>query len=128
MRFALSCASQNFRSCASELNFRTLVFAFINPPLLTMHVARRDYPDSGSICSQRKRDMKSPPTNRDTQRMEPRLASRVGGIRNHQQALIEEHLFGFALRDAVFLVLPSIASVPFESGDAIDIHPERILP
>src|SRR6185295_17987498 len=65
-RFALSCASQNFRSCASELNLGILVFAIINLPLLSMHVTGRDYSDQGSIHSQRKRDMQSPSVDRDT--------------------------------------------------------------
>ncbi len=59
--------------------------------------------------------------------MEPRLANGVTWICNHQQALIEKHLLGFALCHAVFLILASIAGIPFKPNNALDIHQCCIL-
>ena len=48
---ALSRASQNLRSCSSDLNRGSLVFAVINLPFLPMHIACGNDSDQRSFCS-----------------------------------------------------------------------------
>jgi hypothetical protein len=60
-------------------------------------VTGRDYSDLGSIHSQRKRDVQSPSVDRDAQRMEPRLASGVTWIFNHEQPLATNPISAGAL-------------------------------
>src|SRR6266481_6271711 len=102
---ALSCASQNLRSCASDLNFGTLVFVVIELSFLAMHVARRDHPDARSVASQRERYMEATPVERRAESVIARFVRRVPHVRYREHPYIEEYLLGLALGDAVLLVL-----------------------
>src|SRR5947208_3412456 len=108
----LSCVSQKTRSCASDLNTGTLPLAFIDPPFLTMSVARRDNSDARPFHSESKGDMQQPSVDRCTKRVQPRLCLRVMRIGHHEQAGIKEPLLSLALRNTVLLVLSGVAIVP----------------
>src|SRR5216684_1359747 len=85
---ALSCASQNLRSCASDLNRGTLVFAFIGLSLFAVHVARRDNPDARSLAPKRERHMEVASIEGRTQGVIARLVGRVTLVRHHKQSQV----------------------------------------
>ena len=61
--------------------------------------------------------------------MQSQLLNTVADILNHQQRLIEKHLFSFTLTDVVFLnALATVTLVPLKAYDARQIDHFCILP
>jgi hypothetical protein len=113
-----SWVAQKSRSSSSFRNFGIFLnFFMIGLPLLPVHIASRDHPDSRSPG--RKYDEHQPRVICLTERTMPGLLFGVFEIRVDEQWEIEEYLLAFPPRDSVFR--PTLIPVPLIPLKALDM-------